>query len=102
MRLGSYDCTLEKGSLVRKLYKRALVSERHRHRYEFNNEYKEMVHNAGLRIVGTNPESSLVEIVELANHPFFVGVQFHPEFLSKPLNPHPLFKGLIQAAIKNK
>ncbi len=102
MRLGAYDCILEHGSKVRKLYKNKSISERHRHRYEFNNEYKEMVHNAGLRVVGTNPESSLVEIVELANHPFFVGVQFHPEFLSKPLNPHPLFKGLIQAAIKNK
>ncbi len=100
MRLGSYDCTLEKGSLVRKLYKRALVSERHRHRYEFNNEYKEEMHKAGLRVVGVNPESDLVEIIELAKHPFFVGAQFHPEFTSKPLAPHPLFVGLVGAALK--
>jgi len=100
MRLGSYDCTLEKGSLVRKLYKRALVSERHRHRYEFNNEYKEEMHKAGLRVVGVNPESDLVEIIELAKHPFFVGAQFHPEFTSKPLAPHPLFVGLVGAVLK--
>ncbi|MBT5820006.1 MAG: CTP synthase [Candidatus Magasanikbacteria bacterium] len=100
MRLGSYDCTLEKGSKARELYKKALVSERHRHRYEFNNEYKKEMHKAGLRVVGINPESDLVEIVELEKHPFFIGVQFHPEFTSKPLAPHPLFLGLIGAALK--
>jgi len=100
MRLGSYDCTLEKGSKARELYKKALVSERHRHRYEFNNEYKEEMHKAGLRVVGVNPESDLVEIVELEKHPFFVGAQFHPEFTSKPLAPHPLFVGLVGAALK--
>lgn len=100
MRLGAYDCELRKGSKVEKLYKAESISERHRHRYEFNNDYRDALENEGLQMVGTNPESNLVEIVELKNHPYFVGCQFHPEFKSRPLHPHPLFAGLVKAALK--
>ncbi len=100
MRLGAYDCALKKGSWTRKAYGSDKISERHRHRYEFNNEYREMVDHAGLRIVGVNPETDLVEIVELKDHPFFVGTQFHPEFKSRPMNPHPLFLAFVHAAMK--
>ncbi len=100
MRLGAYDCVLKKGSAVRALYSQETISERHRHRYEFNNDYREAMEKAGMDIVGINPESNLVEIIELKNHPYFVGSQFHPEFKSRPLSPHPLFVGLIQAALK--
>lgn len=100
MRLGSYACVLKHGSLVRKAYKKADIQERHRHRYEFNNEYRDLIDEAGLKIVGINPESDLVEIVELEKHPFFVGVQFHPEFKSRPLAPHPLFSAFVKAGSK--
>jgi len=100
MRLGAYNCDLVKGSKVYKAYGNEKISERHRHRYEFNNEYRERIANAGMKIVGVNPESDLVEIIELKNHPYFVGSQFHPEFKSRPLHPHPLFVGLIKAALK--
>ncbi len=100
MRLGAYDCDLKTGSISRKAYGSATISERHRHRYEFNNEYAQALEENGMMISGTNPGSGLVEIVELTDHPFFVGVQFHPEFRSRPLNPHPLFKAFIKAAIK--
>ncbi len=96
MRLGAYDCDLSPDSLVRKAYGKARISERHRHRYEFNNEYRDAMHAKGLEVVGINPESDLVEIVELKNHPFFVGTQFHPEFKSRPLDPHPLFVSFVQ------
>jgi CTP synthase len=99
MRLGAYNCELLKGSKVQKLYKDESISERHRHRYEFNNNYREQLHNAGMQIVGINKEADLVEIIELADHPYFVGSQFHPEFKSRPLHPHPLFVGLIKAAL---
>ena len=102
MRLGSYDCLLQKGSKALKAYGEGLVSERHRHRYEFNNVYREGLQKAGLQIVGVNPETDLVEIVELKDHPFFVGVQFHPEFQSWPIRPHPLFKAFVATAIKTK
>lgn len=102
MRLGSYDCELVKGSKARKAYGKALVSERHRHRYEFNNEYRDAMHQAGLQVVGINPESDLVEIVEHKDHPFFIGMQFHPEFTSKPMNPQPLFKEFIKVALAKK
>ena len=102
MRLGAYDCVLDKASQVFSLYKRSKISERHRHRYEFNNEYRQQVEQAGLKVSGINPERNLVEIVELADHPYFVGVQFHPEFESRPLKPHPLFVGLVQAGIEKK
>ena len=100
MRLGAYDCALRKGSLARKAYGQDIISERHRHRYEFNDAYRKEVDDAGLRIVGINPETGLVEIVELADHPFFVGTQFHPEFKSRPMRPHPLFREFIRAAAK--
>ena len=102
MRLGSYDCKLREGSKSFKAYGQKKVAERHRHRYEFNDEYREQLESNGLQIVGVNPGSGLVEIVELKDHPFFVGVQFHPEFKSEPLNPHPLFKAFAAAAVKRK
>ncbi len=100
MRLGAYDCALRRGTRAHKAYKADMISERHRHRYEFNNDYREEMDKAGLQIVGINPESDLVEIVELENHPFFIGVQFHPEFKSRPMKPHPLFVAFIKAAVK--
>jgi CTP synthase len=102
LRLGSYKCKLADGSTSRKAYGEVEISERHRHRYEFNNEYRAELEKAGLVIAGTSPDNRLVEIVEVRDHPFFVGVQFHPEFQSRPLDPHPLFVGLLQAAKKQK
>ena len=100
MRLGSYDCELKKGTKTSKAYGEKVISERHRHRYEFNNAYRDALEEKGLEVVGVNPESQLVEIVELKNHPFFVGVQFHPEFLSRPTQPHPLFLEFIKESKK--
>ncbi len=100
MRLGAYDCVLDTDSKTAKMYDKKEISERHRHRYEFNNAYREMIDKAGLKIVGINKEKDLVEIVELKNHPFFIGTQFHPELKSRPTHPHPLFVGLIKAATK--
>ncbi|MBU4453124.1 CTP synthase [Patescibacteria group bacterium] len=97
LRLGGYPCMLKKGSKASGAYKTDMISERHRHRYEFNNEYRDALQSAGLVISGVSPDDHFVEIVELENHPFFVGVQFHPEFQSRPLSPHPLFVGLIKA-----
>lgn len=97
MRLGSYDCTLVKGSISLKAYGESVISERHRHRYEFNNDYREVLEKNGMRIAGINDQTNLVEIVEIKDHPFFVGVQFHPEFLSRPMRPHPLFVEFINA-----
>ena len=102
MRLGAYDCELKPGSKVQKLYGTDKISERHRHRFEFNNKYRDELDKAGLKIVGINKESDLVEIIELKDHPFFVGSQFHPELKSRPLAPHPLFMGLIKAAVSKK
>ena len=101
MRLGSYPCTIKKGSFAEKIYKQENISERHRHRFEYNNDYKEQMEEAGLIASGTSPDGSLVEIVELKNHPFFIASQFHPEFKSRPDKPAPLFVELIKAA-KNK
>lgn len=103
MRLGAYPCILKEGSLVRELYQAEEISERHRHRYEFNLAYKQKMEDQGLIFSGMSPDNQLTEIIELSKeqHPFFVGVQFHPEFLSRPLKPHPLFFGLIKAGIKN-
>jgi CTP synthase len=98
LRLGSYKCKLTEGSTSRKAYGEAVISERHRHRYEFNNEYRAELEKAGLVIAGASPDDHLVEIVEVKDHPFFVGVQFHPEFQSRPLSPHPLFVGLLKAS----
>jgi len=99
LRLGAYNCLLKKDTKTAKAYGLEKISERHRHRYEFNNDYREVIEKAGLKIVGVNPEADLVEIVELEKHPFFVGVQFHPEFKSRPLHPHPLFKAFIKACL---
>jgi CTP synthase len=98
MRLGNYSCRLKKNSYAYKSYGKEAVSERHRHRYEFNPEYEKVLAQAGLVFSGKNPEYGLVEIIELKNHPWFLGCQFHPEFKSKPLEPHPLFKSFIGAS----
>lgn len=101
MRLGEYACTLDKKSKSFEAYEKEDIKERHRHRYEFNNIYKERFAEKGMKVAGTNPESGLCEILENTNHPWFVGVQFHPEFLSRPLRPHPLFREFIKAASRN-
>ncbi|MFZ6035997.1 MAG: CTP synthase [Patescibacteria group bacterium] len=100
MRLGSWGCKLIKGSLSHRAYETERIAERHRHRYEFNNEYRQQLEQAGLSISGTSPDNLLVEIVENRNHPWFVGVQFHPEFKSRPLRPHPLFRDFVRACVK--
>jgi CTP synthase len=100
MRLGVYPCRLAPGSLCQQLYGEEVVYERHRHRYEFNNAYRSQFLDSGYRISGTSPDGRLVELIELADHPFFTACQYHPEFLSRPGKPHPLFRGLIEAAQK--
>ncbi|MFM2264988.1 MAG: hypothetical protein RLZ77_406 [Bacteroidota bacterium] len=102
MRLGSWNCTLQPGSLAHKIYGTAQISERHRHRYEFNGQYLDALQQAGLKASGTNPETGLVEIVEIENHPFFIGVQYHPEYKSTVANPHPLFVRFVAAAVQTK
>jgi CTP synthase len=102
MRLGTYDCKLKKGSKAAAAYDELLIKERHRHRYEFNNKYLEQIEDAGLKAVGINPDSGLVEVVELKDHPWFVGVQFHPELKSTVLDPHPLFVKFVEAAMAYK
>lgn len=100
MRLGTWDCKLAAGSIVADVYKSELITERHRHRYEFNDKYRETLEKAGLKITGTNPKTGLVEIIEMEDHPWFVGVQYHPEYKSTVANPHPLFVAYVQAAVK--
>lgn len=100
MRLGKYRCRLEEGTFARAAYGEAEIGERHRHRYEFNNEFIDAFEGAGMRIAGRNPERGLVEIVELPDHPWFVGVQYHPELRSRPNRPHPLFRDFVGAAIR--
>jgi CTP synthase len=102
MRLGAYPCLLEKDSLAQQIYGETEISERHRHRYEFNREYEEILTSYGLKISGNSPDKNFVEIVELADHPWFLACQFHPEFKSKPLKPHPLFVSFIEAAAEYK
>lgn len=103
MRLGAWDCSLVEGSLVHEIYSGAdTISERHRHRYEFNNAYLDAIKEAGLKVAGINIKTGLVEIVELPAHPWFVGVQYHPEYKSTVANPHPLFVGFVQAALRYK
>src|SRR5271154_5309685 len=102
MRLGAWECVLEPGSLAAKAYAATEVSERHRHRYEFNREYEALLTGGGLRLTGTTPDSTYVEIVEIPDHPFFLGCQFHPEFKSKPLEPHPLFRDFVAASYQNR
>jgi CTP synthase len=100
MRLGAYDCRVVPGTLAHRLYGTLEISERHRHRFEFNNDYRETLRAAGLLPSGIHPALDLVEIIEIPSHPFFVGVQFHPEFQSSPLRPHPIFRGFIAAAVQ--
>ena len=100
LRLGAWPCRIEPGSRMAACYGRELISERHRHRYEFNNDYRETLSAAGLRLCGLSPDGHIVEAVELTDRRFFVGVQFHPEFKSRPNRPHPLFVGLVEAAMK--
>jgi CTP synthase len=102
MRLGAWACKLESGSLAAKAYGATEISERHRHRYEFNREYEPILTGAGLRLTGTTPDATYVEIVEIPTHPYFLACQFHPEFKSKPLEPHPLFRDFIAASYKNR
>ncbi|HWX76851.1 MAG TPA: CTP synthase, partial [Candidatus Acidoferrales bacterium] len=102
MRLGAYPCILQDDSLAVKLYGRKKISERHRHRYEFNNDYIERFTTQGMVLSGRSPDGKLVEIVELKDHPWFLGCQFHPEFKSRPMDGHPLFKGFIKAALQNR
>lgn len=100
LRLGSYPCVLDKDSLSHKAYQKSRIDERHRHRYEFNMDYRERLEKAGLRIAGISPDKRLVEVIELKDHPYFVASQFHPEFKSRPLRPHPLFRDFIKVALK--
>ncbi|HDZ13671.1 hypothetical protein LCGC14_1173360, partial [marine sediment metagenome] len=103
MRLGAWDCELSENSLVQRVYGGVpSISERHRHRYEFNSAYKKTLEDAGLSTSGINTETGLVEIIELADHPWFIGVQYHPEYKSTVANPHPLFVGLVKAALDHK
>jgi CTP synthase len=102
MRLGAWTCKLEPGSFANRAYGTTEISERHRHRYEFNREYEQLLTGAGLKITGTTPDGTYVEIVEIADHPYFLGCQFHPEFKSKPLEPHPLFVSFIKASYENR
>jgi CTP synthase len=102
MRLGAYPCVLEEGSLARRLYKRQKVAERHRHRYEFNNAYRDQLQQAGLVFSGLSPDGSLVEMIELRDHPWFIASQFHPEFKSRPMDCHPLFRGFIRAGLEQR
>ncbi|KAF2518431.1 CTP synthase [Flavobacterium salilacus subsp. salilacus] len=102
MRLGAWKCSLEEGSLAKKIYGVPEIQERHRHRYEFNSQYKEALEKAGLKASGINPDTGLVEVVELNNHPFFIGVQYHPEYKSTVANPHPLFVHFVKAAVAGK
>jgi CTP synthase len=102
MRLGAWICKLTPGSLAHKAYGSLEISERHRHRYEFNREYEALLTGAGLKLTGSTPDGTYVEIIELGDHPYFLGCQFHPEFKSTPRNPHPLFTAFIAASFKNR
>ena len=102
MRLGAYPCKLKKNTKIYQAYGKSLISERHRHRYEFNNRYLEQIEQAGMSASGVNPDSELVEAIELIDHPWFVGVQYHPELKSTVMTPHPLFLRFVKAALENK
>ncbi|WP_128895517.1 CTP synthase [Longirhabdus pacifica] len=102
MRLGLYPCKIAEGSVTKEMYDDELIYERHRHRYEFNNEYREILESHGLKIGGTSPDGRLVEMIELPDHPWFVAVQFHPEFTSRPNRPQPLFRHFVKASLKHK
>jgi CTP synthase len=100
MRLGTYECTLKKGSLAHKAYGSLNISERHRHRFEVNNKFRKLLEDAGLTIAGIHAPKNLVEIVELKDHPWFLASQFHPEFKSRPEAPHPLFRDFVAACVE--
>ena len=100
LRLGSYPCAVKPGTALERCYKSQLIHERHRHRYEVNNDFRAQLEKAGLTLSGLSPDGRLVEAAELTEEPFFVGVQFHPEFKSRPDKPHPLFLGLVKAAME--
>jgi CTP synthase len=100
MRLGAYPCKITEGTLLQELYAAGEISERHRHRFEFNNSFRQIVTEKGMVISGTSPDGGLVEAIELPDKRYFVGVQFHPEFKSRPNRPHPLFLGLLKAALE--
>ena len=100
MRLGAYDCVLAKGSKVRAAYGVDQISERHRHRYEVNINYQPKLEKTGMRFSGMSPDGALPEIIEFPDHPWFIGVQFHPELKSRPFEPHPLFTSFIKAAVE--
>ena len=102
MRLGAYACKLKKGSKVHGIYGETLIHERHRHRYEFNNKYLEQIEEAGLKAVGVNPDNNLVEVIELKDHPWFIGVQYHPELRSTVVSPSPIFVKFVEAALTHK
>ena len=102
MRLGSYDCALAEGSHAREAYGVPVIAERHRHRYEFNREYEKILTQHGLKLTGQTPDGVYVEITEIPDHPWMLGCQFHPEFKSKPLEPHPLFRAFLGAAYKER
>jgi CTP synthase len=102
MRLGAYPCQISKGTLAEKIYGKTAISERHRHRYEVNINYKDQLEKAGLKFSGISPDGKLPEIVEIKDHPFFIGVQFHPELKSKPFAAHPLFVSFVASAIKHQ
>ncbi|MDO5411569.1 MAG: CTP synthase [Lachnospiraceae bacterium] len=102
LRLGAYPCRIKAGTTMERCYGSSLIHERHRHRYEFNNEYRKQLEESGLTLSGLSPDGKLVETVELTDRPFYVGVQFHPEFKSRPNRPHPLFKGFVEAALKSR
>ena len=102
MRLGAWDCHLSEGSLVQKVYGATDIAERHRHRFEFNNEYKQKMEEAGLVPTGFNPKTGLVEVIEIPSHPWFIGVQYHPEYRSTVASPHPLFVGFVKAVLVQK
>jgi CTP synthase len=102
MRLGAYPCATKDGTLTHRIYGKKEISERHRHRFEVNNAYRETLEKAGLTLSGTSPDNELVEIIELKDHPWFIGVQFHPEFKSAPRTPHPLFRSFIAAALQHR
>jgi CTP synthase len=102
MRLGAYPCQLESGSRAASAYETSSISERHRHRYEFNNDFRDAFSSHGMRFSGLSPDGRLVEMIELEDHPWYVACQFHPELKSKPMHPHPLFKNFVTASLKNR
>ncbi len=102
MRLGAYPCVVKPGTLASKAYEKETVQERHRHRYEFNIKYRDQLEKSGMIVSGISPDGTLVEIIEMKGHPWFLGCQFHPEFKSKPFDPHPLFRDFIKASLKRR